>query len=148
MRGLRKPWCADDDATLRTMWLAGDTAVAIGLALGGRGEEGVRKRAKDLGLDRRSNAGLRAVKFLDGLPRSPRRPKPRAHRRPAFDNSPPILFVDRRRSQCAFIADDARGAETMCCGRPVVLGSSWCAGHKAICTIPPEKSKLVKEMGR
>jgi len=130
------------------MWKAGETGVSIGLALGGRGEEAIRDRAmRHLGLPRRHNRHPSG--FLDGLAKSPRRPlpKPRSPRKTArlfavpFD---PILFVDKRRNQCAFIADDARGVETMCCGRPVVLGSSWCAGHKAICTIPPEKSKLVR----
>lgn len=146
MRGLRKPWCDQDDATLKSMWLAGETGVAIGLALGGRGEEGVRKRAAELGLEKR-RAGR---KFLDGLPKSPRRPAPRprvgVRKIKAFFAEPfdPIVFVDKRRNQCAFIAGDACGPETMCCGRPTVGAGSWCEGHRNSCTIDASMSKLVR----
>lgn len=148
MRGQRKPWTPEDDAALTAMWKAGDTGVSIGLALGGRGEEAIRDRAmRHLGLPRRRNRHPSG--FLDGLPKSPRRPAPklRSPRKAVrffavpFD---PVRFVDKKHDQCAFIEGDACGAETLCCGRPVVLGRSWCEGHLAICTIPPEKSKLVR----
>lgn len=54
--------------------------------------------------------------------------------------SEPILFIDRRFDQCAFIADDpktgAQAPQILCCGAKTVRESSWCSYHFRIVYAP------------
>lgn len=137
MRAPRRDWSDTESATLAQMWLAGQTAVAIGIALGGRGESAVRWKAGELGLPRRPMGRQPTYGFGDGLARSrsPRlrtaRPKPTVF----FDAFPPVRFVDATSKQCHFIEGEPAGADTLMCGRPIEAGS-YCAGHRAICVLP------------
>lgn len=66
-------------------------------------------------------------------------PKPVVHVQP--DPRPKregILFINRERFQCAYIFGNAQGAETRCCGAPVVSGS-WCEEHRAKVFVPMRK---------
>ena len=46
----------------------------------------------------------------------------------------PILFFDRKATQCSFIADDpmVEGENTKCCGAPVTGEGSYCSWHHGI----------------
>jgi len=148
----RRQWTTEQLATLKRMWLAGASTEDIGRATGNRSGDTIRGQRSRMGLPVRGKPKRVVDKgFLDGLPRSKSAPRvptyrirdgirptgPRSSQRKVVvftDVVAPIRFVDRKPySQCAFIADDACGVETMCCGRPSVPGSSWCPGHHDIC---------------
>ncbi len=51
-----------------------------------------------------------------------------------------IRIWEIRDGQCRYIADDPiKAAPATCCGHAVVPGSSWCPGHRAICSAPAAK---------
>lgn len=139
MRAPRRDWSEQDSATLRDMWLAGQTAVAIGIALGGRGEQAVRWKAGQMGLERRHmgrqptyGLGNRVARKPLGAIRMTRK-KPKAFFATSF---PPVRFIDfDRLKQCHFIEGEPAGADTLMCGRPIEAGV-YCAGHRAICILP------------
>lgn len=138
MRAPRRDWSDAESATLKDMWLAGQTAVAIGIALGGRGESAVRWKASELDLPRRPmgrqptyGLGNRIARKPLGLAR-PARKKPKVVMAP-FE---PVRFIDfDRLKQCHFIEGEPAGADTPMCGRPIEAGV-YCTGHRAICVMP------------
>lgn len=148
MRAPRRDWSDTESATLAQMWLAGQTAVAIGIALGGRGSVAIYSEAKRQGLPRRS-AGFvldaareRTWARRRGQGDTPAAQKARgvAHRqakgrRELLDAFPPVRFVDATSKQCRFIEGEPAGADTLMCGRPIEAGS-YCKGHRAICVMP------------
>lgn len=38
--------------------------------------------------------------------------------------------------ECKFIEGDPLDGPALCCGHPVAEGSSWCPGHRRLCTVP------------
>jgi hypothetical protein len=60
-----------------------------------------------------------------------------------------IRIWEIRDGQCRFIADDPiKAAPATCCGHAVVPGSSWCQGHRAICSAPAQRPVSVWVPGR
>lgn len=141
MRAPRREWTDEHVKTLKAMWASGATAVAIGLALGGRGEQSVRWKVGQMKMDRRPG-GRQPSYGADsrrGLARQ-RNPQPGPSRRPKVrftDTAPPIAFVDIRSGQCRWVEGDPCGPETLYCGRPTDR-SSYCSGHASIAFRPVE----------
>lgn len=68
---------------------------------------------------------------------APPRPVPAAA--PASADIPPskgIPLVSIGLFECRFIAGDPLDGPALCCGHPVAEGSSWCPGHRSLCTVP------------
>ncbi|MGU3543556.1 GcrA family cell cycle regulator, partial [Methylobacterium sp. A52T] len=59
-----------------------------------------------------------------------------------------ILLTDVRDGACRYIADDPRAGPATCCGHPTMPGSSWCPGHRAICSAPAQRPVSVWVSGR
>ncbi|MCP1539781.1 GcrA family cell cycle regulator [Methylorubrum extorquens] len=95
--------------------------------------------------------------LLAGLPRPAAKPK----QKPAVTPAPSALALAPPRSvpaaapasadippskgipltsvgmfQCKFIEGDPLDGPALCCGHPVAEGSSWCPGHRRLCTVP------------
>ena len=151
MRSPRRDGSDAESATLPQMWLAGHTAVAIGIALGGRGAFAVRSEIKRMGLPRRAMDPHHAAVLVEGRHRGRIKGTPlrarMAHARQVgqrqrkghsqlLDAFPPVRFIDfDRLKQCHFIEGEPAGADTLMCGRPIEAGS-YCKGHRAICVMP------------
>ena len=52
-----------------------------------------------------------------------------------------VAFIHRLRTQCPWILDDPRGADTRCCGQPIKQKSHWCATHHALVYYPKTTGK-------
>lgn len=53
----------------------------------------------------------------------------------------PVPFLLVRDSQCKWPLwgkDEKPGADSLCCGEPALVGSSWCRHHMARCIQPPK----------
>ncbi len=154
MRAPRREWTDEHLETLKTMWASGATAVAIGIATGGRGEHSVREKVSKLGLPRRpmgrqANYGLlsrgRALGQRRSHAKDPTTEIPRAIARAKQAGAKllletpfePIAFTDIRSGQCRWIDGDPCGPETLYCGRPTEKGS-YCPGHHRIAFRPVE----------
>lgn len=92
-------------------------------------ERAERERARDA--KRRARAAAAA-----GRPVPPPRPRVAPEGVPVTLG---ILLTDVRDGQCRYIADDPRAGPATCCGHATVPGSSWCPGHRAICSAPAAK---------
>lgn len=138
MRAARRDWEPHEDDLVRRMWAQNHTQAEIGAALGGRSESAVRWKIRYLALPKRP-VGRQPTYGTTGVPRQrTSTPRPRSPRQKVarFEGEfEPIRFIGRKRTECAFIAGDVLGPETMCCGRPVDGEGAWCAGHRTICTI-------------
>jgi hypothetical protein len=66
---------------------------------------------------------------------------------PPVTNGVLLRDSDHRFEQCRFIADDAKGFDTVFCGKPIALkpgpygmrATSWCAEHLARVEAPPRE---------
>ena len=62
---------------------------------------------------------------LPVIPFTPREPDP-------VEPVPSVMFCDLVRGECKFMQGEP-AYDAMCCGAPVILGTSWCRFHSKLC---------------
>lgn len=75
----------------------------------------------------------------------PARPAPAPPPRPVgILPSLDIPLTELREGMCKFIAIDPLViVPAPCCGHPVAEGSSWCPGHRRLCTVPTRPTAFI-----
>ena len=68
-------------------------------------------------------------------------PRPDPQLRRVIPSVPPSLLIPLTSAPIGvhrIIADDPKAGPALVCGHPVAPGSSWCPGHRRICTVPQQ----------